>query len=311
MGGSGVIATVVIPTWQRDAWLERCLNAVESQGRHPDQVIVVGRPDDEKALAIVDRFAHLPACWVEVDRPGHVAPVRRGLEAAVGEIVAFLDDDTEPNPAWLSMLLEPFSDPSVACIGGKVVTHGFKGRVYRDAGRVRWYGKYVGNIGALDIDRPIEVDGVMEGNWAWRAEVLRSLEFDPCLDFDDASMYGLDLCLQAKKKGYRIVYQPDARVNHYVAPRSDELDRSDRPARTLAYARNYTYLSLKHRHGLRRLVFLGWWWLIGERGAYGLATGVADFVCRRNGIRDLVQASLAGKWKGTRLWMSTWQGFSS
>jgi len=306
-----VIATVVIPTWQRDAWLERCLNAVESQGCHPDQVIVVGRPDDEKALAIVDRFAHLPACWVEVDRPGHVAPVRRGLEAAVGEIVAFLDDDTEPNPVWLSMLLEPFSDPSVACVGGKVITHGFKGRVHRDAGRVRWYGKYVGNIGALEIDRPIEVDGVMEGNWAWRADVLRRMDFDPRFDFDDASMYGLDLCLQARERGWRVVYHPGARIVHHVAPRDPELDRADRPRRTYTYARNYTYLGLKHFHGFRRLLFFLWWSFIGERGAYGFATGATDLVRQRDGIWDLVRASLAGKWKGTRLWMSTRQGLSS
>ena len=297
--------SVVVPTWRRPEWLERCLEAVGNQTRQPEQVIVVGRADDEKSKAVVDRFAQLPAYWAEVDRPGHVAPVRRGLEAAVGEIVAFLDDDTEPNPAWLSMLLEPFSDPSVACVGGKVVTRGFRGRVHRDARRLRWYGKYVGNVGALNVDRPVDVDGVMECNWAWRAEVLRSLEFDPRLDFDDASMYGLDLCLQAKMKGYRVVYQPHGRVVHHAARRSAELDRNDRPARALAYAQNYTYLGLKHQRGLRRLVFLGWWWLIGDRGAYGLASGLADSLFRRNGIGDLIRASLAGKWKGTRLWMST------
>jgi len=303
--GGSLTVEVVVPTWQRAQWLQRCLKALVAQQRCPDRIIVVGRAGDDAGHGVVERLTGLPVRWVEVDRSGHIAPVRRGLQEARGEIVAFLDDDAEPQEGWLDALVQSFTDPSIACVGGRVITPGFRGRVHLDAGRVRWYGKYVGNIGALDAPGPVDVDGVMEGNWAWRVDVLRSLEFDPRLDFDDASMYGLDLCLQAKTKGHRVVYQPLACVNHHVAPRRHELDRNDRPARTLAYARNYTYLSLKHQRGFRRWVFLGWWWLIGDRGAYGLAAGLADSVLRRDGIGDLIRASLVGKWKGARLWKST------
>ena len=297
---------MVIPTWQRAAWLERALAAVARQEPLPSEIIVVGRAEDPEARAVVESRREQTACslrWAEISLPGHVAPVRRGLKEAQGDVVIFLDDDAEPEPGWLSALVKPFADPDVACVGGRVITDGFQGTVRDDAGRTRWYGRFIGNVAALDVAASIEVDGVTECNWAWRSQVLRAVNFDPVLDFDDGSMYGLELCLQAKAKGYRVVYEPKARVLHHAAPRDPALDRGDRPRRAFAYSRNYTYLALKHLRGSgRRIAFLGWWWLLGERGSYGLGKAAADVLLGRNGVVREARASLAGKREGLRLW---------
>lgn len=300
--------SVVVPTWQRAPWLERGLAALDSQDAPPDEVIVVGRREDQAARSVVERWAGHALSrprWIEVDRAGHVAPVRRGLEEARGEIVAFLDDDAEAERGWLAALVRAFENDHVACVGGRVMTPGFRGRVHRDAGRMRFHGRYVGNVAALEAPISVEVDAVTECNWAWRASLLRGLRFDPVLDFDDASMYGLDLCLQAAKIGYRVVYEPAARVLHHAAPRDRRLDRSDRAARNFAYSRNYTYIALKHLPGLRRAMFASWWWLIGERGSYGAVKAAADLMV--GGFRTWgdVAASFAGKREGVRLWRAS------
>jgi GT2 family glycosyltransferase len=238
-----------------------------------------------------------------VDKPGHIAPIRRGLEETKGEIVAFLDDDTEPERGWLQALLEPFMDPKVACVGGRVITPNFRGKVHPDAGRIRWYGKHVGNIGALEAPAPVEVDGVPEGNCAWRVQILRQLDFDPVFDFDDASMYGLDLCLQAKALGYRVIYYSAARVVHHVAPRDPTLNRQDRPRRTFTYSRNYTYLAMKHFRGWRRISFMLWWWLIGERGSYGVVLSISNLILYSHKTWPILKASFIGKWIGTKIWL--------
>jgi cellulose synthase/poly-beta-1,6-N-acetylglucosamine synthase-like glycosyltransferase len=83
----------------------------------PEEVIVVGRREDMPAQQVVADFAkrgHLSVRWVEVDKPGHIAPIKRGLEETKCEIVAFLDGDTEPEQGWLQALLEPFTNPKVA-----------------------------------------------------------------------------------------------------------------------------------------------------------------------------------------------------
>ena len=44
-----------------------------------------------------------------------------GLDAATGEIAAFLDDDAEADPGWLAALLAPYEDERVVATGGKVL----------------------------------------------------------------------------------------------------------------------------------------------------------------------------------------------
>lgn len=297
---------VVVPTWRRASWLGRCLDGLARQSFQPAMVLVIGREEDRGARAVCNRWekgAELPVVWAAVDTPGHIPPVQRGIEIARGDFIVFLDDDAEPREGWLEALLQPFGDARVACVGGRVETPGFAGKVHSDAGQIRWYGKHVGNIGELDESQPIDVAGVMECNWAWRADVLRRLEFDPVFAADDASMYGLDLCLQARALGQRVVYQPGARVVHHVAPRDPLLDRDERPTRTVAYSRNYTYLGLRHFRSFRRIAFVMWWWVIGDCGSYGPMTAALDAVLK--GPRKtwpLFRASLRGKWEGTREW---------
>jgi glycogen(starch) synthase len=298
--------TVVIPTWKRAPWLARCLAAVLVQEPRPQEVVVVGRAEDLDAQEVVRRAVRppgaVPVRWLEVDRPGHIAPIEVGLRATVTPLVAFLDDDAEPEPGWLGALVSALSDTQIACVGGRVITPGFRGKVHPDAGRIRWYGKQIGNIGALEAPGPLEVDGVMECNWAWRTGVMRQIQLDPIFEYGDAAMYGLDLCLQAKALGYRVLYQPAARVVHHIAPRDPALNRQDRPQHTFTYSRNYTYLAMKHLPGWRRAAFALWWWLVGERGSYGIATAAMDMIMSAREVWPLLKVSFAGKRAGVRAW---------
>jgi GT2 family glycosyltransferase len=299
--------SVVIPTWMRPLWLERCLQALEAQDRVPDEVIVVGRAEDEATRNLVLRGrdrSSLRLRWVQVDRAGHVAPLQRGLEEVHTEVVAFLDDDAEPEPDWLERLVAPLADPAIGTVGGRVIDAAGDAsvRVSPRSGGIRWYGRHVGNVSSRADPELVTVEAVRECNWAWRCQVLRGLRFDPVLDFDDASMYGLDLSLQAKARGYRTVYESRAAVLHHDAPRDPELDRADRVRRCLTYSRNYTYIGMKHFRGFRRAAFLAWWWLIGDRGSYGLLTSVVDMVTRPGAVRGMMQASFRGKREGLRLW---------
>ncbi len=292
--------SVVVPTWRRALWLERCLAGVEDQSSPPNEIIVVGRAEDIEARSIVGSRSRTVR-WVEVGRPGHVAPVMQGIEESKGDIVAILDDDVVPETDWLQALLEPFQDPTVGCVGGRVVTPGMRARVHADAGQIRWYGKHVGNVAMLPGPRPIDVAGVMECNWAWRRTVLEQLDFDSRLDFDDASMYGLELTLQAREQGLRVVYQPAAVVANASAPRDPSLDRGDRAARTFSYSRNYSIVASNHLRGIRLAVFWAWWMLMGERGSYGIVSGLMDMLIGR-ASPAVVHAAFRGKVAGARAW---------
>ena len=282
--------------------LERCLGGVLAQKPAANEVLVVARKEDEAARSVIDR-ASVGALvrWVPVEEPGHVPPVRAAISAAKTDLMAFIDDDAVPDPGWLAALLDVMRDPSVACVGGRVHTEGSEPVVHPDAGKIRWYGQYVGNVGAVETLRPIDVDAVMEGNWCCRAAVLRSLEFDPLLARDDAVMYGFDLCIQAKARGGRVMYTSAARVVHTPGPREGSFDRHDHVRARRTYGRNYTFIALRRFKGVRLPAFVVWWWLVGERASYGLATAIVDGVRGRVG-RGMITASFRGKADGVRAW---------
>lgn len=101
--------SVVIPTYRRPDLLERCLIAVANQDldRQHYEIIVVNDGPDAVSRYLVEsrrqrmagrpriRYLAMPA------RCGPAAARNRGWRAAVGNVIAFTDDDTIPDRQWL------------------------------------------------------------------------------------------------------------------------------------------------------------------------------------------------------------------
>lgn len=87
--------SVIIPTLGRDT-LMRCRAALAKQTRMPDQVIVV----------------------VDHDRRGAAWARNQGLRQAMGDLVAFTDDDCVPPEDWLERLVMAIDRHNAACAGG-------------------------------------------------------------------------------------------------------------------------------------------------------------------------------------------------
>jgi glycosyltransferase involved in cell wall biosynthesis len=101
--------SVVIPTYCRVELLQRCLDALVAQDLDPELyeiVVVDDGHEDSVATHIAARAARTGnSPWLRYLRPaqGRGPAVARncGWRAARGEIVAFTDDDTLPEAAWL------------------------------------------------------------------------------------------------------------------------------------------------------------------------------------------------------------------
>src|SRR5258708_33986094 len=140
-------ATVVVPTYRRSADLSRCLDAIRLPARAPAAVIVTVRADDAGSAAVVSALSpSWPALkHVTVARPGVVAAMNAALDAAGGDVLAFTDDDAEPEAEWLERLLAGFEmDPCVAGVGGRDGQEGAGPRA-SGVGRLQWVGRTIGN----------------------------------------------------------------------------------------------------------------------------------------------------------------------
>lgn len=235
--------SVVVITRDRPAWLRRCLTGVAAQTRPACEVIVVDSSEDRESELVAAGFAGTRYLRFPAGRRGMPAARNAGVEAARGDVVAFLDDDCEPAPGWLAGLAVAYRDAGVDGVGGKVVdpvvTLG-RTRRFLTSGEP-WAEPDDGDARAADVDF------LQGGNMSFRRHVLlESGGFDPGYT---GSNYReeTDLCFRLRQQGRRLCYVPDAAVTHLRAPRTDGVPRSpDDPRREFYQARNHTYFVVKN-----------------------------------------------------------------
>lgn len=234
--------SLVIISRHRPQMLRRCLTAV-AQLDHPNfEVVVVADP---VSLAVTGAFPVKPVAF---DEPNIARARNRGIAAAAGQVVAFIDDDAVPEPRWLSLLTAPFADTAIAAAGGFVVgTNGLSlqwrsGRVDR---LLRASPHDVADTGvSILTGEPglaVEIKGV---NCAYRRSVLAALG-----GFDGELAYYLDeteLNLRLAATGARVAIVADARVHHAKA--ASAIRRADRTPLSLFDIGASSAITLR-RHG--------------------------------------------------------------
>jgi cellulose synthase/poly-beta-1,6-N-acetylglucosamine synthase-like glycosyltransferase len=268
---------LIVPTYRRPEDLRRCLNAIANQRRAAHQVIVVRRENDELAAAVLQgSLPHgLSLTIVTVRAAGVVAALNAGLEAVETDIVAFTDDDAAPRPDWLQRIASRFAaEPRLGGLGGRDWVHQH-GRTEhggkRTVGRITWFGRCIGHH-HLGIGPAQEVDTLKGVNMSFRVDALRHVRFDTRLRGSGAQVCNeIGVALAVKRRGWKLLYDPEIAVDHYPARRHDEDQRNtfcDEAVYNSAF--NETLLLCEHFGRWRRYLFLSWAFAIGHHAAPGL-----------------------------------------
>jgi glycosyltransferase involved in cell wall biosynthesis len=209
----------VICTCDRPLHLKRCVILLKKQIRREDEIIVVdnGRRDTTRTLC-----ERLGAKWVQERRPGAGWARNTGYRSAAHKIIAFIDDDCQPEEHWCREILAPFCDPAVS-----VVTCGILGSrpdlafarlIDRDYSFHRgWVPRaFLGSTGTKWS--PFDSWQIGSGGaMAWRKSALDVIEgFDPALGAGTpaGSSEDIDAFRRALVAGLTIYYRPSALVWH-------------------------------------------------------------------------------------------------
>lgn len=304
--------SVVIPTYCRSTDLERCLQALKRQTRPADEVLVIVRDSDRQTWAFLETFdaAPLPLKAATVTQSGVVAAMNLGLETAMGEIVAFTDDDADPHIDWLERIEAHFqSDEKIGGVGGRdSIQCSAAWLLDRQevVGQLQWCGRIIGNhhIGSGNAR---EVDILKGVNMSFRRAAIYGLRFDQRMLGTGAQVhFEVAFCLAIKRRGWKLIYDPAVLVDHYPAQRFDEDQRNAfNPIAFYNEVHNETLALLEHLSPLRRIVFLLWGILIGTRRAFGLIQCFRFLPSEGSLAWHKWKVSLQGRWQGWLTWQTT------
>jgi GT2 family glycosyltransferase len=213
------LLSVVVCTHERRADLERCLRALAASD-DPVETIVVDSASQPPCEELVRTLAP-DARYLYEPRPGLSRARNRGLAAASSAVVAFVDDDAAPAPDWARRLAAAFADPAVVCAGGTC-------RPVFAARRPRWLSdrllQYAGvtRFGAEPREARSSAEYPFGANIAFRRDGLRAAGgFPEQLGRIGASLLSGEEAAAVdalRAGGGRIWLQPDAVVDHTVAP---------------------------------------------------------------------------------------------
>ena len=299
--------TIIVATYARPEALARALESLSQQTRPLDELIVAAWAEDGPTLETVQRLQVGPV-WsaspiglrlvVTADNTV-VAKENAGLAIASGDIVGFMDDDAVARPDWLERLTGWYADPSVGAVGGRdVIRRGdpVPEHWVRDVGRVRWWGRLVGNhhrpaVGARDVDF---LKGV---NMSFRRSLLPRI--DDRLAGPVPYGFEIDLGLHIRGLGQRVIFDPAIVVDHYP---STDYSASSPIAWTVN--RNQTYVLLKRLSLTRKIAFLLYTTLIGDRNSVGVAR-VPLLILRERWSWTAVGAHFSGKIAGLRAYLGS------
>lgn len=215
-------ATVIIVTLNRPDHLRRCLACLYAQSRIPEQIIVVDGSSDDRTRLVALEFPQV--LYLRNERGlGQTALSRNiGLGAAVGEVIAYLDDDAFAHPDWLEHLLEGYARPEIGGVGGRALNAlpGEEAIGVDEIGRIFPDGHLTAYFGA-DPGRSIEVDHLLGASMSFRRDVLATLGGFRT-DFTDRSCIReeTDFCLRVRRLGYTLVFNPASKVDHLGAPQT-------------------------------------------------------------------------------------------
>ena len=283
MSETAVELSVIVATRNRAGLLDGCLShlAVQDLDRRRYEVIVVDNGSHDATPTVVERWKLRSSVFRSVHEPnvGLSNARNAGIAAAKGEIVAFVDDDAGPYPDWSSAVLRSYqSEPDVAAVGGPV-------ELVFETGRPAWLTPALETwFSGVDLGeaRLVQPGPVLAGsNMSIRADWLAALGgFSPRLGRTANSLLSndeTDLLERLADGGGLVVYEPTARVRHFVQP--DRLSLRWLLARTLAQGRSDVIQDRQHDVARRQA---------GRDGSAALRRGLgtgwrADVTRRRHG----------------------------
>jgi GT2 family glycosyltransferase len=285
--------SVVVPSWNGSALLERLLSDLAAQDLQPQEIIVVDNGSTDNSVTIANSAG--AKVLQLTSNLGFSRAVNRGIDACGSEWIAVLNNDVRLERPWLSRLIERASAASAWFATGKLLSAADNSKLDGTFDAI-CRGACAWRCGHGRPDSPIWNQGCPIRFAPFTAAIFRSELFRKVgmLDEDfESYLEDIDFGLRCSIQGLFGIYVPEAVAYHQG---SATLGRWH-PETVRHIARNQLLLVAKHYPA--RWIFRSGWAVLAAQSLWGAialrhGAGLACLKGKLEGLRRFRKARRCG-----------------
>jgi GT2 family glycosyltransferase len=211
------VVSVCIPVVSNDSPIEACLDSLANCGSSVEiEVLVVSNGLEENGYSSLRKRDDIVLVRSQVNS-GFSGGNNIASDFARGRYLLLLNDDSVVEAGFVDRLLSTLErDTSIAAVGGKIL---WSDGTLQEAGSVLWSDGWVAHAGAgfsadsmaynyVRYSDYVSANGLLVDRRVWDAVGGFDERYFPAY-YED-----VDLCLAFRSHGYRVAYEPRARLRH-------------------------------------------------------------------------------------------------
>ena len=217
--GSPRLTSIVILTYNNLDFTRKCIESVERNTRAPHEIIVVDNSSTDgtqRWLQEMQEKERIHVCILNKENVGFPAGVNQAINAAAGEYVLLLNNDTIVTKGWLERLIDVAESDQVIAIVGPMsnLVSGVQMDAtakYKDIGAMHEH--------AAAVARANRGITMQSPRVAFLCTLIKKKVIDTIGGLDERFTPGNfeddDFCLRAQLAGFKTVVAKDVFIHHY------------------------------------------------------------------------------------------------
>lgn len=203
--------SIVIPSFNTDFLLEKNLPVVLKASTNPGnnilEVIIVDDASKDKSASIVkEKFPTIRLFRHKINR-GFSASVNTGVRSARGDLICLLNTDVLPSVDFLEKALPHFENPKVFAVSlNEIGSYSWAKGSFRNG--------FIEHEPGTKDDKPHFTFWVSGGSGVFRRSTWVHLGGMDEKLLSPFYWEDIDLCYRAMKRGYELLWEPEAKVEH-------------------------------------------------------------------------------------------------
>ena len=195
--------SIIIPVFNAGDKIYRCIDAIKKQKtkRSFEIILVDDGSTDDAIQQIQDDNVRI----FHQSNQGPAAARNLGVEKSKGEIILFTDADCEPQEDWIEEMVRPLEDSSISGVKGAYLTR--QKKIVARFVQLEYESKYE----KMKKDRYIDFIDTYSAGFKKRDFICVG-GYDT--RFPTACVEDQEFSFRMWEKGYRMVFNPDAKVYH-------------------------------------------------------------------------------------------------